>query len=76
MVKLNGEVISRTLLSKDKYDPMTRIIKRGTKKVQNTKETSNDNKKLEKEKETKENTNTEKRANTTAEKEVNAVSED
>lgn len=76
VVKLNGEVISRTLLSKDTYDPMTRIIKRGTKKVQNTKETSNNNKKLEKEKETKENTNTEKRANTTAEKEVNVVSED
>ena len=75
VLKLNGEVVSRTLLSKDTYDPMTRIIKRGTKKAQTTKETSN-NKKVEKEKETKEKTNTEKRANTTAEKEVNTVSED
>ena len=32
ILKLNGEVISKTLLSKDTYDPMTRIIKRGTKK--------------------------------------------
>lgn len=31
ILKLNGEVISKTLLSKDTYDPMTRIIRRGTK---------------------------------------------
>ena len=35
IIKLNGEVVSKTLLSKDTYDPMTRIIQRGTKKVQN-----------------------------------------
>ena len=35
IIKLNGEVVSKTLLSKDTYDPMTRIIRRGTKKVQN-----------------------------------------
>ena len=66
VLKLNGEVVSRTLLSKDTYDPMTRIIKRGTKKAQTTKETSS-NKKVEKEKETKENTNTEKEVNTVSE---------
>lgn len=66
VLKLNGEVVSRTLLSKDTYDPMTRIIKRGTKKAQTTKETSN-NKKVEKEKETKEKTNTEKEVNTVSE---------
>ena len=32
ILKLNGEVVSKTLLSKDTYDPMTRIIRRGTKK--------------------------------------------
>lgn len=66
VLKLNGEVVSRTLLSKDTYDPMTRIIRRGTKKAQTTKETSS-NKKVEKEKETKENTNTEKEVNTVSE---------
>ena len=35
IIKLNGEVVSKTLLSKDTYDPMTRIVRRGTKKVQN-----------------------------------------
>ena len=42
IVKLNGEVVSKTLLSKDTYDPMTRIIRRGTKTVEtnaNTTET-------------------------------------
>lgn len=34
ILKLNGEVVSKTLLSKDTYDPMTRIIRRGTKKVE------------------------------------------
>ena len=32
ILKLNGKVVSKTLLSKDTYDPMTRIIRRGTKK--------------------------------------------
>ena len=32
ILKLNGEVVSKTLLSKDTYSPMTRIIRRGTKK--------------------------------------------
>ncbi len=32
ILKLNGEVVSKTLLSKDAYEPMTRIIRRGTKK--------------------------------------------
>ena len=32
VLKLNGKVVSKTLLSKDTYDPMTRIIRRGTKK--------------------------------------------
>lgn len=31
VLKLNGKVVSKTLLSKDTYDPMTRIIRRGTK---------------------------------------------
>lgn len=34
ILKLNGEVISKTLLSKDTYDPMTRIIRRGTKVIE------------------------------------------
>lgn len=34
VLKLNGEVVSKTLLSKDTYDPMTRIIRRGTKKTE------------------------------------------
>lgn len=33
ILKLNGKVISQTLLSKDTYRPMERIIRRGTKKV-------------------------------------------
>ena len=31
ILKLKGKNISKTLLSKDTYDPMTRIVKRGTK---------------------------------------------
>ena len=31
ILKLNGKVVSKTLLSKDTYDPMTRIIRRGIK---------------------------------------------
>ena len=30
ILKLNGQVVSRTLLSKDTYNPMQKIIKRGT----------------------------------------------
>ena len=33
ILKLNGEIISKTLLSKDTYDPMQRIVRKGTKKV-------------------------------------------
>ena len=32
---LNGKVVSTTLLSKDTYNAMTRIVIRGTKKVTN-----------------------------------------
>ena len=32
ILKLDGKVISKTLLSKDTYDPMQRIVKKGTKK--------------------------------------------
>lgn len=32
ILKLNGEIVSKTLLSKDTYDPMQKIIRRGTKK--------------------------------------------
>lgn len=35
VVSLNGKVISRTLLSKDTYNPMQKIIAKGTKNVQN-----------------------------------------
>ena len=34
VVYLNGKVVSRTLLSKDKYNQMRTIIKRGTKGVE------------------------------------------
>ena len=33
VLKLNGKIISKTLLSKDIYDAMDRVIKRGTKKL-------------------------------------------
>lgn len=36
VVYLNGKVVSRTLLSKDKYNQMETIIKRGTKGKENT----------------------------------------
>lgn len=36
ILKLNGEVISKTLLSRDTYDPMQRIVRRGTKKTTTT----------------------------------------
>ena len=40
ILKLNGEVVSKTLLSKDTYDPMNRIIRRGTKKDETTQKPS------------------------------------
>ncbi len=33
ILKLNGKVISQTLVSRDTYDPMDRIVIRGTKKI-------------------------------------------
>lgn len=33
ILKLNGKVVSQTLLSKDTYSPQERIVRRGTKKV-------------------------------------------
>lgn len=54
ILKINGEVVSKTLLSKDTYDPMTKIIRIGTKKTEDTKETSKSTSKNEK----KENTDT------------------
>lgn len=33
ILKLNGEVVSQALISRDSYDPMDRVIIRGTKKV-------------------------------------------
>ena len=42
ILKKNGEVVSKTLLSKDTYNPMTKIIKKGTKEEAITTE-SNEN---------------------------------
>jgi len=39
ILKLNGQIISKTLLSKDTYDPMQRIVRKGTKKVEQTVQT-------------------------------------
>lgn len=36
ILKLNGKVVSQTLLSKDTYSPQERIVRRGTKKVTTT----------------------------------------
>jgi len=36
ILKLNGKVVSQTLLSKDTYSPQERIVRRGTKKVVQT----------------------------------------
>lgn len=33
ILKLNGEVISKTLISRDTYDPMQRIVRKGTKET-------------------------------------------
>ena len=53
IIKLNGEVVSKTLLSKDTYDPMTRIIRRGTKAVEtNAKSTEIDDEELDSEEST------------------------
>lgn len=41
ILKLNGEIVSKTLLSKDTYDPMPRIIRKGTKKVRTEKTDAN-----------------------------------
>ena len=61
VLKLNGEVISKTLLSKDTYDPMTRIIRRGTKKIEVTQETREESG----ENEDTENTTNENQSNST-----------
>ena len=42
---LNGKVISTTLLSTDTYSAMTRIVRRGTKKVTTVPATTNETKK-------------------------------
>lgn len=44
ILKLNGKVVSQTLLSKDSYSPMERIVRRGTKQVVNNTETNIENK--------------------------------
>ena len=49
VVKYNGKIISKTLLSADTYQPMNKIVDRGTKKT-----TKNDNKKNNKKEEVKE----------------------
>ena len=36
ILKLNGKVVSQTLLSKDTYSPQERIVRRGTKQVTTT----------------------------------------
>lgn len=36
ILKLNGEIVSKTLLSRDTYDPMQRIVRRGTKTTTTT----------------------------------------
>lgn len=49
IIKYNGKVITKTLLSSDTYQPMNRIIEKGTKKVktENKKETSKEENKIE-----------------------------
>lgn len=66
ILKLNGEVISKTLLSKDTYDPMQTIIRRGTKKVESTttkKETKTETKKQEESNKSESEKKTENNAN-------------
>lgn len=36
ILKKNGKIVSKTLLSRDTYDPMQRIVRRGTKKTTKT----------------------------------------
>lgn len=54
ILKLNGEVVSKTLLSKDTYDPMTKIIRIGTKKkvIKEESDKTTNNQPAEKEKNT------------------------
>ncbi len=40
ILELNGKVVSKTLLSKDTYDPMQRIVRKGTKKKVTKEETT------------------------------------
>lgn len=57
ILKLNGEVVSKTLLSKDTYDPMTRIIRRGTKKNETTQKPTESTKEAEETEEDEEKAN-------------------
>lgn len=41
ILKLNGKVVSKTLLSRDTYDPMQKIVRIGTKKTTTTTTTKN-----------------------------------
>lgn len=43
ILKLNGKVVSKTLLSKDTYNSRNKIVKKGTKKTQVTVETPTEN---------------------------------
>ena len=45
ILSLNGAVVSKTLLSKDTYNAMQRVVVKGTKKVKKEKEENNDNSK-------------------------------
>ena len=73
ILKLNGEVVSKTLVSKDTYDPMTRIIRRGTKKEKTTNET---NKSITKEEKKETETKEEKKDNNESNKSLNEVKND
>ena len=46
IVKYNGMVISKTVLSTDSYSAMERIIKRGTKKVETVSSDIQENKEV------------------------------
>ena len=43
ILKLNGKTISRTLLSKDTYSPIERVVRRGTKQVNKTENNTENN---------------------------------
>ena len=47
IIKYNGKTISKTLLSADTYQPMNKIIERGTKKTAKTEEPKNEEIKIE-----------------------------